>query len=408
MDKKNSEFTAKMSDEILNNESSQQITLTESNLKLEESKIMDKDEPKTIINKVRVQVYVSLKAISVVTHDCILEPLMKTGDDYFEGFAFHKLDSPVVIKVFLEEETVEIELLENRFTNELVDVTVENYSFESDLFENFVNQTTFIGHRGSGPSKIDEDYVENTVIAFEGAFNKGAKWVELDVQLTKDGVPIIFHNIFVTINQIKVPIINFTYNEISEIYEKTHNKSKIYRNRLLKLKEVMDYFSNEVGFNIEIKYPLLKDLEDLKEYKYIDPLNYVKTILKDIDFTNKKVFFSAFNPQILFALKMLNLKKQLYFLLDRTDAVIDIHHCSSIYNAIAFAKALNISGIVVLDEHLDGDSKSLIEFIHSLGLKILAYGDQLNEKDVVKRLMSFGIDGIITDQLEKFIEHFDN
>jgi len=46
-----------------------------------------------------------------------------------------------------------------------------------------------IGHRGA------KSYApENTVASIETAASIGVKWVELDVKLTRDGVPIIFHD----------------------------------------------------------------------------------------------------------------------------------------------------------------------------------------------------------------------
>jgi len=47
----------------------------------------------------------------------------------------------------------------------------------------------FIAHRGASASAP-----ENTRASFEKAAAVGARWVELDVQLSKDGVPVVFHD----------------------------------------------------------------------------------------------------------------------------------------------------------------------------------------------------------------------
>lgn len=44
-------------------------------------------------------------------------------------------------------------------------------------------------HRG-----FSGKYPENTMLAFEKAIELGADGIELDVQLTKDGVPVIIHD----------------------------------------------------------------------------------------------------------------------------------------------------------------------------------------------------------------------
>lgn len=50
-------------------------------------------------------------------------------------------------------------------------------------------QKTKIAHRGASAF-----YPENTLEAFEGAHRLGAHWVETDVMLTQDGMPVLFHD----------------------------------------------------------------------------------------------------------------------------------------------------------------------------------------------------------------------
>jgi len=44
-------------------------------------------------------------------------------------------------------------------------------------------------HRG-----LSSDYPENTLLAFKMAFQKNIDGVEFDVQLTKDNIPVVFHD----------------------------------------------------------------------------------------------------------------------------------------------------------------------------------------------------------------------
>ena len=46
-----------------------------------------------------------------------------------------------------------------------------------------------LGHRG-----YSGEYPENTMLAFQKAFETGCDGVELDVQLSKDGIPGIMHD----------------------------------------------------------------------------------------------------------------------------------------------------------------------------------------------------------------------
>lgn len=50
-------------------------------------------------------------------------------------------------------------------------------------------QTTLIAHRG-----YSGKYPENTLLAYQAAYAFGARWMECDIQLTKDGVPVLHHD----------------------------------------------------------------------------------------------------------------------------------------------------------------------------------------------------------------------
>lgn len=54
----------------------------------------------------------------------------------------------------------------------------------------------FIGHRGYGSDSYDkpDSVPENTVDSFLKAYSLGVKMVEFDVQLTNDGVPVLYHD----------------------------------------------------------------------------------------------------------------------------------------------------------------------------------------------------------------------
>lgn len=47
----------------------------------------------------------------------------------------------------------------------------------------------FIAHRGYAAA-----YPENTLIALDAARQAGAKYIEVDIQLSADGIPVLFHD----------------------------------------------------------------------------------------------------------------------------------------------------------------------------------------------------------------------
>ncbi|HFD33365.1 MAG TPA: glycerophosphodiester phosphodiesterase, partial [Gammaproteobacteria bacterium] len=50
-------------------------------------------------------------------------------------------------------------------------------------------QPIFIAHRGYAAA-----YPENTLIALDAAFQAGTEYVEVDIQLSADHIPVLFHD----------------------------------------------------------------------------------------------------------------------------------------------------------------------------------------------------------------------
>lgn len=95
-----------------------------------------------------------------------------------------------------------------------------------------------IGHRGAGNSgrnyRTCANIRENTIASLQKAAEHGADFVEFDVQLSKDLVPVLFHDFYVNIglNQkakkggelttLKIPVKDLTLNQLHEL--KVHTK----------------------------------------------------------------------------------------------------------------------------------------------------------------------------------------
>ncbi|OAL50826.1 GDPD-domain-containing protein [Pyrenochaeta sp. DS3sAY3a] len=79
-----------------------------------------------------------------------------------------------------------------------------------------------IGHRGLGKntaSRTSLQLGENTIQSFISAANLGAKYVEFDVQLTKDLVPVIYHDFLVSETGIDAPVHTLTLKQFLHIGE---------------------------------------------------------------------------------------------------------------------------------------------------------------------------------------------
>lgn len=73
-----------------------------------------------------------------------------------------------------------------------------------------------IGHRGLGKNttRTSLQLGENTLLSFIAAANLGAEYIEFDVQLTKDHVPVIYHDFLVGETGIDAPVHALTLNQV--------------------------------------------------------------------------------------------------------------------------------------------------------------------------------------------------
>ena len=64
------------------------------------------------------------------------------------------------------------------------------------------------------------------------------------------------------------------------------------------------------------------------------------------------------------------------------------------------AKSLGFTGVNVHAEDLLKD-RSLIDFVKSRGLVLFVWGDDLNDKQVIKQLKVDGVDGVVYDKVDE-------
>ncbi|MFS7956443.1 putative glycerophosphodiester phosphodiesterase [Helianthus anomalus] len=81
----------------------------------------------------------------------------------------------------------------------IINLIISNQSFPVEHSPKFV----VIGHRGHGMNMLQSTdrrmkaFKENSILSFNKAANHSVDYIEFDVQVTKDDVPIIFHDDFI-------------------------------------------------------------------------------------------------------------------------------------------------------------------------------------------------------------------
>lgn len=289
-----------------------------------------------------------------------------------------------------------------------------------------------IGHRGCGKNIVTAPGVicdrrpsvmENTIVSFNLAASNGADFVEFDVQVTKDGHPVLFHDDFIVVedkenyslHQKRVG--DLTLKEFYKIgYQKDLQKAEKVLLRktadgtflkwnvsiddsLCTLEEVFTLVSPKVGFNIELKLDSVHHTSNDAELKCaIDAV--LKVVKKSC--LGRKVFFSSFHPDTIILLRQ---QQMLYPALFVTDGVPGKHadaRMNSVMAAMEVCLAGNLQGIVsevkAILEHPEAVQK-----IKAAGLTLLTYGDLNNVAEVFHLQRTLGVDGMVVDHVPEMV-----
>ena len=161
----------------------------------------------------------------------------------------------------------------------------------------------FINYAHRGASHY---YPENTLSSFYAGLQMGANGIETDIQKTKDGVLVLFHD-----NDIKRvtgesgSISDYTYQELLQFRVSSRDGSRF--DRITSLEDFCKYFSfRDLTFAIELK-------QDHVEKETIDMLEAYgmreKTILTSFNYEslkNAKAYHSGYRVGYLYDAKELN------------------------------------------------------------------------------------------------------
>ena len=105
-----------------------------------------------------------------------------------------------------------------------------------------------VAHRG-----VTTQFPENTIPAFQKAIELGADAIELDVRLTRDKIPVIFHYYYLEeITSLQGPIFNYTYEDLlqAEFKWALNGFDSL---KIPTLVEVLETVGGNIGLEIEIK-----------------------------------------------------------------------------------------------------------------------------------------------------------
>lgn len=247
-----------------------------------------------------------------------------------------------------------------------------------------------IAHRGASGYAP-----ENTIPAFELAINMDTDYIELDIQLTKDRVPVVIHD--ETINRTTNGtgyVKNFTLEELSKLdagswFNEQYPmfaRDKYDGLRIPTLEEVFERFGKEVDYMIEIKDPALNPNietilnEQIEKYKLSD-----------------HVSIHSFSEASLRRLHSINPEIPLYQIVWYNIPVYKIPE-SYINRVKTYA--------VGISPNFQRINSSYVAQVKNSGLKIFPY--TVNYQVNMDKAVVWGVDGVHTNFPDRFNEVIKN
>ena len=235
-----------------------------------------------------------------------------------------------------------------------------------------------LAHRGS----TEGGAPENTLEAFRFALDSGVKYLETDVQVTKDGVAVLFHDDDLSrVAGIERKVAELTHKELEAI--------RIGQNsRIPTLLEALARFPN-AKWNIDIKalaaiQPTVRAIQEAK--------------------ADNRVLVSSFSAK-----RRQAAIKQLPGVATSSDAglLLKIWLLSALRLDGPLQKALSTIDAILVPVNFGPirfDRESFVNKINSFGVEVHYW--TINDFDEAKRLVALGAKGIVTDKGKMMVERF--
>lgn len=286
------------------------------------------------------------------------------------------------------------------------------------------------GHRGAGSGRrldLPDELLENTIASFNFAHRNGADMCELDVILSADGIPVVYHDFDVDavaaqqsrdqLGKFRVQVNEFTLKQMRDfrllsLHDEegcpyTLNvKNQAESNRPFPtLAEVLDQVDETCGLNIELKWPQLLESGKMEARKYCEINDFVDKIIDVIELhsRDRKIVLESFDADLVILLRLKQNKFPVVFLnqgmTDCYERYMDIR-ARSVKSAVYFAHAFDLAGIDLILDYFVMSGKKLVNFINDHNLVARAWGDISDDIGKIAFLKEIGIQCVTYDKID--------
>ena len=245
--------------------------------------------------------------------------------------------------------------------------SIEAIELETETME---KDFMLIGHRGA-TGYTDE----HTIKGYQMALDKGADYIELDLQLTKDNKLLCMHDSTIdrtTTGTGKVADMTLSYIQT--------NFTSINGEPIPSLDDVLNHFGTEVKYYIETKRPFDANMD--KEL-----LTQLKAKgLIGIGSERFQVIIQSFARE-----SLINIHNQF--------SNIPLAYLTSTFSESEMDDCLSYGSYAIAPKYT-AITKELVDLAHSKGLKVHAW--TVNTTDEMQSLIQMGVDGFFTNYLDEY------
>lgn len=252
------------------------------------------------------------------------------------------------------------------------------------LFQDDGDDFIVIAHRGASAY-----HPENTMSAFKAAVEMGAEMIELDILLSKDGIPVVIHDETLdrTTNA-TANVVDYTLQELKEFDAGSWFSEKHKGEPIPTLEEVLAFAKGKIALNIEIKTEAVTDsLTGGIEEKVLE-------LVKKYDM-EKHVLFSSFDYRAITHLRKLDVDISTALLYEqRQSADLTPAELTDAYKADAFNCSVRQYSKKWADETKEHD------------IPVFVY--TINNEHVMRKTIKRGASGIFSDKPDVLKRIVDN
>jgi len=208
---------------------------------------------------------------------------------------------------------------------------------------------------------------ENTLAAFEYIVERGIEWLETDVRLSRDDVPVLFHD-----EGISPPGSGYRFIRDLDVHDL--KAIDVGGGELLPtLRDLLERFGTDICYDLDVKE--------------LDAVDGTISLIKEFE-VEARTIITSFIPEALQRAREIAPELKRGFLLDRlTGSLVDGRH------AVNAAKLLDCEYFLPHHRILSADWAQMAK---DEGLKIVVW--TVNRLPDARRLLNLGVDGFVSDR----------